>query len=411
MGNPVPSQTRAVDPYASYHSNVVNRLTQMVTAGRNCLFGTHAMEVAINSITQVGVTTGQCFKDNVLIEMTAGLNIDLNDSDFYVDPSSGFWNEVGYYYIVLDYQYNKSRPAPEASIKIIKPSQRVALFNTTRYVLLKVVGVSFTGVHFQADTVHDYDPSIPANSRLYVPLWAGVENSLPTFVQADHEARIIYVRDQDRLYWGTSTSWESIDTVRDNVNTVGMTIGYLGYFNGTGVSPAIADNVAHQADCVVQEVGLGTDGSGKVRIAGKANNVPVETGRTITAGNDLFLSSTEAGHVTNVQPASLAQRVGRALTSGNHTTPISIWFITGGMLGAAASQSIRATITSPGGWTLSGSLYYSDIDVSSLNNPQAVVKCYRSNYEIDPYDVQIVGSSVRIWMPVNTVTLNVVIVG
>ena len=411
MGNPVPSQTRAVDPYASYHSNVVNRLTQMVTAGRNCLFGTHAMEVVINSITQVGVTTGQCFKDNVLIEMTAGLNIDMNDSDFYVDPSSGFWNEAGYYYIVLDYQYNKSRPAPEASLKIIKPSQRVALFNTTRYVLLKVVEVSFTGVHFQIDAVHDYDPLITTNSRLYVPLWAGVENTLPTFVRSEHEGRLIYVRNGNKFYWGTSVGWESIDAVRDIADTTSMTAGQLGYFNGTIISAAIADDVTHQADCVVESVGDISDGTGKVVLAGRADNVLVETGRTIVAGDNLFLSTVDAGRVTNVQPTTHAQRVGKALTGGNSSTPITIWFITGGMLGAEASQSIRATITSPSGWTASGILYYSDVDVSVLSNPQAVVKCYRSNYEIDPYDVQIVGSSVRIWMPVNTVTLNVVIVG
>ena len=37
MGNPIPVQVRSVDPYASYNSDVVNRLTRIISNGNDCI--------------------------------------------------------------------------------------------------------------------------------------------------------------------------------------------------------------------------------------------------------------------------------------------------------------------------------------------------------------------------------------
>ena len=66
MGNIYPSQVRSVDPYASYHSNVVNRLTRMISRGENVLHAPNAMEVMADStspIDTVIVTKGEAFKE------------------------------------------------------------------------------------------------------------------------------------------------------------------------------------------------------------------------------------------------------------------------------------------------------------------------------------------------------------
>jgi len=412
MGNPTPSQVRVVDPYASYHSNVVNKLTRMITTGLNCLFGTHSIEITQLSTTEVEASEGQCFKDDVLIQTTATLTVDFEDSDFYVDPSGGWWNEIGYYYVVLDYTYVQSRPAPEADIKILLPSQTASLFTTDRYLFLKAVEVSWSGSAFEIDDVWDFDPGTPANRRVYAPLFAGVQDTLPAFDQDEHEGRIIYVRQNDRMYWGMSGRWETFDAIRDNITTTGRTVGQLGYIDGSGdIQAAIADSFDHRAQCVVLQVGVEIDGSGQVRLAGRANDVPVETGVVVAVGDNLYLSASEAGTVTNVEPPNFYQQVGTAVTGATGPSTIGMWFFPGSMHVFGRADAARYTITAPGDWTLSAGNYYHDLDISGFISTPVAVQCYDSNYQLDPLDVQIVGTDARIWMPVNTVSLDVIIVG
>jgi len=415
MGNPTPSQERIVDPYASYHSNVVNRLTRMITTGLNCLFGTHSIEVTQLSTTEVECSEGQCFKDDVLIQTTATLTVDFEDEDFYVDPSGGWWNEIGYYYVVLDYVYTKSRPAPEATIKIILPSQTATLFNSDRYLFLKAVEVSWSGSAFEIDDVWDFDPATPTNRRVYAPLFAGVQDTVPAFDQDEHEARIIYVRSTDRLYWGTSARWETFNAIRDNIDTIGMTVGQLGYVDAGGaMQPAIADSIDHQADAVIIQVGYEADGSGKVRMAGRADDVPVETGVTVAIGDTLYLSTTEAGTVTNVVPPAFRQTVGTAISAATGPSTISIWFFPGNMYFVAGASIVRDNITAPGDWTLSAGNYYYDVDISSLGGLQVTSAFFDGVDKIYPMHEELITVppyKLRVWMPVNTVSLDAIIIG
>jgi len=110
-----PSQVRTVDPYASYHSNVVNKLTRLVTRNTNCIHSKYAVDVSVDSTSPdhvVIVSAGECFKDDVLIELTAEHSVDIRDSANYA-PSAICW--PGTWYVVLDYVYSKSRPAPQAA--------------------------------------------------------------------------------------------------------------------------------------------------------------------------------------------------------------------------------------------------------------------------------------------------------
>jgi len=164
MGNPIPVQTRSIDAFSSYDSNITNRLTRIVSNGSDCLLYPQPIEVEINDSTSVIATEGNCIKDDVLLEISS-LTVDLTDSDFYVQPAGGVWNETGYYYIVLDYVYAKTRPAPHAEIKVILPSQRATLF-TSDHLFLACLSVSAPGGIYQVDEVLESDPSIPANGRV-----------------------------------------------------------------------------------------------------------------------------------------------------------------------------------------------------------------------------------------------------
>ena len=175
MGNPVPTQTRSVDPYASYNSNVVNALTRIVSNGTNCILPFDPIEIISFQSTpslQIVVGEGKCIKDDVLIEVST-ITIDPTDADFYVNPGGGYWSEDGIYYVVLEYTYVKSKPAPEAEIKLILPSQRSnpAVFNTG-HLFLNAIDVT-ANVIIQS---YDYDPDNPTVHRML----SNPGGSLPT---------------------------------------------------------------------------------------------------------------------------------------------------------------------------------------------------------------------------------------
>lgn len=295
MASSIPEQYRAVDPFASYNSGTVNQITEIKSRGDNVLDNRCGLDVVEDATSNTDVTLlpGYCYKDDVMIHITEEHNVDFTDSEHYISFDTGF-DEVGYYYIVLEYTYVKSRPAPEARIKIVKPSQRSNYdygTSSTSLIFLKAVKVIWTGAEFNvdpADPVHDYDPTITTNEREYAISYASTVSQMPSFEQCRDEGRIIY-------------------------------------------------------DTETQQYSLGTYG-GWLSLATKYNY----------------------------------------------------------------------TITAPGDWTLSGSDYYHDIDVSGLNmSGDAIVSCKDTSTDlvITPGDIDFsISNTIRIWMPVNTVSLSVTIV-
>jgi len=205
-----PDQTRTIDPYASYNSNVTSRLTRMVTNDSNCLFSSNAIDVTDGTTdTEVIVGTGICFKDDILVQLDAQTTVDFEDSDFYVNFGAGF-NEAGYYYILLDYEYVKANPAPQASIKILKPSQRTTLL-TDRHLFLKAVYITGTPPNLSVTSLHDSDPENPTNQREFSPLYVGLISTLPTW-DTSYIGRIFMLTTNGTLYWGTTTGWEQFQS-------------------------------------------------------------------------------------------------------------------------------------------------------------------------------------------------------
>jgi len=77
----------------------------------------------------------------------------------------------------------------------------------------------------------------------------------------------------------------------------------------------------------------------------------------------------------------------------------------------------RLTDTLSGGdWNLSGGSYYGDVDITDLGitGQDVIVSCRdtSTNMVVTPQDIDLsVADTVRVWMPVNTVTLLVTVVG
>jgi len=395
-----PTQTRAVDPFASYDSDTVNTLTRMATQGEDLLFSPRGMDVIEDSTSPndyVNVTVGSCFKDDVWIQITAEHQVDFNNALHYFGGS--IIKEPGYYYIVLEYEFVKSRPSPQASIKIIPPSLLPAAYGSN-HIFLKAI-VATTGP-WALGTFYDYDPDDTSIYRQNTSTWASVEHTLPTFSQTRDQGRIIHVRDEDMYYFGILNSWERLDKMGTRIPMVTSAgINSLVYFDGTSWVDAIAASEDTFAQAVVTEVGTNPKG----RWAGSLT-VRVQAAVTINAGEFVYLSSSESGTATNVKTN---QQVGVALTSGTGT--VSILFFPS----ASVSGNVKTQLSS---WNLSGSDYYEDIDISVLSpaliSDAFAVQCW-DNSTGELVDAMLVDrtalNTIRIWMPVNTITLNVIITG
>lgn len=334
-----PSQLRTVDPYASYHSNVVNKLTRLVTRGTNCIHSKYAVDVALDATSdhEIVVSTGECFKDDVLIELTAQHHVDFRDASNY---ATGYVVAPGIWYVVLDYVYSKSRPAPQASIKLLTPNLQ-ANITGGNYLFLKAATVTIPAGGITVTHLHDQDPTSPNPypddaRRKFTQLYIGLEFTLPTFTRLTDESRVIYVEDEDEVYYGTSTHWEPLGAVRAAIDTTLCSVYQLGYVDATGnLQLAIATSYDSLAECVVTSYGA-SNGAGMVRIVGP---VTAELESTVignvTTGDRMYLSNSEAGKITNVEPSPISQYVGPCVTAPTVLDPnlAGLWFVPGGLSG------------------------------------------------------------------------------
>ena len=204
MGNIYPDQLRTIDPYSEYNSNVVNRLTRIVTTGRNCLRKLGALQVIQTGVLTVQISTGMCFKDDVIIELQNPFDVLFTDSDFYPE---GYDTGIidGYYFVLLDYIYEKAKPAPRAAVSILRPDQLTS-YDSTSYLFLACVHITSAVI----DVVLSASPALllPIEGhREYAPFYVGVYETLTGLLAPAHEDEFIYVIDEARLYFSDGTNW------------------------------------------------------------------------------------------------------------------------------------------------------------------------------------------------------------
>jgi len=414
MASTIPNQERVVDPFASYNSNVVNRITEIVTQNTEGMLTVNSMQVELDTTSPnntVIVQPGYAVKDDVLIKITSSHTVDITDLSQYVSETV-FFPGAGNYYLVLEYQYLKQRPAPQANIKIIKPTERGLITSGSVYLLLKVLTVDAMG---NILSIHDYDPETgyEDNTRPYIKYYAGGEVNLPTYNQVRDQGRIAYESQRDKFFFGYENAWGELAAggvaFDVNTDTTGVSVGELCYVDNVGnAQPAISTGLYTQADMVVTAIGTAASGIGRGIICGYWSGVPVETGILIGVGDLLYLSATDAGTVTNIRPDSYYQVVGRSLSSASSTTPVDMIFSPKIMLALSLTGQLD-TWSGP-----DGTGYYADINVAALDGTSAF-DCHwfddTTNREIRPTEVEILGGGniIRVYFPVNTLTVNYII--
>jgi len=324
MSNIFPAQIRTVDPFANYNSNVVNVLTRMITNGTNCLLGNSSLDVTWDgtSRTILTVLPGNCFKDDVLIQVTNSFSVDLSDSSFYINPSDTF-NQTGIYYVVLSYTYSKSRPAPQAAIQVLSPNE-ISSFNTTAYIFLKAITVSYSNPNMLISSISDFDSTNTINQRIYNSTFAGSCTTLPIW-NSIFEGRIVYSRDTKRFSVGNNGAWSDLSSDVTPVDTSSCQVGDLCYLVNQSGNLKVLDaksttDGTSLADCVVIQ-------NGWVQLVGNIHLARFEPGVTINKGDKLYLSKNVAGTFTNVSPGGsyYIQYIGKAITNIAVNGCIQIW--------------------------------------------------------------------------------------
>ena len=183
-------------------------------------------------------------------------------------------------------------------------------------------------------------------------------------------------------------------------------------------APAVALELATGAEMVVVEVGQAVDNTGRALMSGHVSNVPVETGLTIDVGDILYLSDTEAGKVTNVRTVPVRQVVGRCVTGGNSSIPISILFFPRDVHSLAITGTIE-----PGDWSgpvVGGDFdgeYFEEIDITPLDvdstHPTVLINVFddADDQKISPAGAEVTsaGNGIKIYSPSNAFTWNYIL--
>jgi len=333
MASSYPEQVRTVDPFASYNSNVVNQLTGIVTRGSNALDYYNSLQVVPNDSTSILVEPGIIYKDDMLIEITSQFIVDFTDPNHYITPPVNPFvaPDVGRYYIVLEYLYVKSRPAPKAYIKILVPAQTATYRagGLPSLFFLKSIDVTLSGGYGEFGSLYDNDPTYPDTRREYLKHHAGTEVVLPTFDQLRDQSRVAYDPVTDKFYFGYSDRWGLIEELTGGVfkaDTSAFNIGDLVYVDSAGnLDTAFGTLASTTADGVVRTVGVD---DGVVQVSGEVQEVPVDSAVTLAVGDIVYLSDSEAGTITNVKSSPIWQFVGK-VTEIISPSIVNILFVRG----------------------------------------------------------------------------------
>lgn len=116
-------QQRAVNPYRAVEARAVNRLTRVVTGGSSVALGKNEIEFV--DYKTVKIKANHYVKDDVYVEFTEDISLDMTDDTNYYSESYKGLNSEGTYWFAMIYTFINSIPYPYASFKIIKREEDI----------------------------------------------------------------------------------------------------------------------------------------------------------------------------------------------------------------------------------------------------------------------------------------------
>ena len=223
-------QLRSVDPYASYYSNIVNRHTRTITNGLDTIvFGLDAILVDAFSIL---VKKGIAIKDDVVLQFTTDVTVDLNEPSFYIDGQVA--NSSGIYYLIINYKYEKVKPAPYARIQICRQGQ----WDPTTHLFLAALQIDYFDPpgQYGITAILDHDP-INTDRRRQYPALLDEYKGKPYGIASLDENGLIPIEQLGiddtssgpRVLWSSQKVQDELDAVRTEATRSSLTAEYDPY--------------------------------------------------------------------------------------------------------------------------------------------------------------------------------------
>lgn len=148
-----PVQQRTADPYSEVrYTQTLNRFTRVITGGDDMVLKSESSFICnIIDWYTVNIEAGIAVKDDTLVHINQDYDVDFTDQDLYIDDSDTMISE-GYYFLLLQYNYARTLPAPKAYYRICRNS---LLFTNypSRYIYLASIYVRWNG----AETRYEID--------------------------------------------------------------------------------------------------------------------------------------------------------------------------------------------------------------------------------------------------------------
>jgi len=207
--------TYSIFPYADFDTELANQAKRIVSLGNSCVLGGNSSfnityDEGNHTIT---LSSGKCIIDDVYIEISEDQTFDLYDTDLYIS-SGDIRSEDGYYYVILNYIYVKSRPHRVAKFYLRKPSERTNCPNNTE-LILRVLNAT-SGI-IDSDILYQ-DPTRLSVYRTMPEIYSQIYNYLPTFNSTSDIGKIVSVHNKTASpetlysYFGDLTVWKRIVT-------------------------------------------------------------------------------------------------------------------------------------------------------------------------------------------------------
>ena len=128
----IPTQLRAVDPFSSYESDNVNRITRILTSGNDKIVRNDHLAGTKYSDSQIKITKGLCVKDDVVLHMSADEYLDITDTTNYIDGTFLDLDVPTDAYLVMYYEYVKNVVPNEGKYMILE-EKRIFHINEPSY--------------------------------------------------------------------------------------------------------------------------------------------------------------------------------------------------------------------------------------------------------------------------------------
>lgn len=116
-----PNQLRTTDPYSEdRYSSLINRFNRVWTRGNNVILEPqNSFNVTLDDANTLTVDAGIFIKDDAMVHVDTSYVIDASSNDYYED-GTGAMTTLGYYILVVKYNYTRSLPSPVAYYKLIR---------------------------------------------------------------------------------------------------------------------------------------------------------------------------------------------------------------------------------------------------------------------------------------------------